>query len=39
VRVASAVVMLAIAGFAIWRDGVVLDCFIALVALQPMAST
>jgi len=32
VRVASAVVMLAIAGLAIWRDGLVLDCFIALIA-------
>lgn len=33
VRVASAVVMLAIAGTALWRGGLVLDGFIAMVAL------
>lgn len=32
VRVASAVVMLVLVGLAVWRDGVVLDGFIALVA-------
>lgn len=33
VRIVSAVVMLAVAGLAIWRGGVALDAFIALVAL------
>jgi phosphatidate cytidylyltransferase len=33
VRLASAVVMLAVAGLAVWRGGLVLDGFIALVAL------
>lgn len=37
VRVASALVMLAIAGFAIWRGGLVLQGFVALVGLGVFA--
>ena len=37
IRTASAAVMLAVAGLALWQGGVVLDAFMVLVALGVMA--